>query len=86
VSESNDLKIVELLPKDAGIYYDAIQLLESVIEQVRQRAVFGVAIVTLHQDRSVGTAYSQGMKEDYFHFIGGLETLKNRAMQDLLER
>jgi len=82
---SNNLKVVKILPKDGLLYQDAIQLLEGVIKRIKEGDIHTVGIVCLHQDQSVGTAWSTGATEQVHKFIGGIESLKYRAIKELLE-
>lgn len=79
------LKVVEITAKDSTFYQDIIQLLEGLIEKAKEGDIFAVGVVTLHQDRSVGTAWSIGAEEEIHKFIGGIESLKYRAISELLE-
>jgi hypothetical protein len=82
---TTNLKVVELLPKDSNLYQDIIQLLEDVIRRAKSGDIFAVGIVSLHQDQSVGTAWSIGAEEQMHKFIGGIESLKYRAIKELME-
>ena len=79
------LKVVKITAKDSSLYSDAIQLLEGVIEKIRDGDIFAVGLITLHQDKSVGTAWSIGAEEQVHKFIGAVESLKYRAIKELLE-
>lgn len=79
-------KIVKILPKESYIHSDAVQLLESVIEEIKDGNAFAVAVVVLNNDRSVGTAWSCGAEDDVLRFVGGCSHLHHRAIHELLEQ
>jgi len=79
------LKVVQITQKDASLYQDIIQLLEGVIERAKTGDVFAIGIVCLHADQSVSTAWSIGAEEQTHKFIGGIESLKFRALRAMIE-
>jgi hypothetical protein len=79
------LKLITITQKDVSLYQDIVQLLEDVIDRAKRGDVFAVGIVCLHADQSVGTAWSIGAEEQIHKFIGGIESLKCRAVRKLLE-
>jgi hypothetical protein len=66
------LKVVRITPKDASLYQDIVQLLEDIIRRAKE-------------GDSVGTAWSLGAEKQVHKFIGGVESLKFRAIRELLE-
>lgn len=79
------LGVVRQIGRDPVLVEDAVQLLRDVISRIESGDVFAVGIVCLHADQSVGTAWSVGAETQIHKFVGGVETLKFRALQALME-
>ena len=80
-----NLKVVEILPKDASVYAEALSLINDTKKLVEDNKVFAVGLAILYEDGSIGTAWSKGSANSVFKFLGALEHLKNRYYHDEIE-
>ena len=80
-----NLKVVEILPKDASFYNSAADLVNDLAELIKNQKVYAIGMVCLYEDGSIGTAWSKGTGNNVFKFLGAIEHLKQRYYREEFE-